>query len=410
VEIVKNKPGGKSVKYKIEGGKYYKENAEGGFDEILPKEFISETIGGKTASSTSKPIEEVPQKTPAPGEFSVLEGAGAADMKMVRFIKQGEKVADLIDEAKYLTFKTGNEHAVVQFPDGSRAIVSGNSKGIYFKAGQVEIVFGHTHPTSAPPSEADLEALIISDKSQQTVYHGGQVTKVRNPYAGQGYKSVGSGFFVKNGKYFKFNGRELVPSSELEYSNAMKSAGKIKPKGGDLEVKTSEKESRELSEQNKSSATKKPLSELLVDGEVPTNTNNEFDNWFNSLTNEEFKVLWSDGDIQKIIKNRIRFPGEMHEWYMVAETPKFKSWKVTMQEIKRVRTEIEQLKWEVPSDIPKIGGMEGGHGSTGSTTFHNELKTIIGESGSIEEFNINLQMLLVRWKINPKLVPPITIN
>jgi hypothetical protein len=52
---------------------------------------------------------------------------------------------------------------------------------------------------------------------------------------------VGSGFFVKNGKYFKFNGRELVPSSELEYSNAMKSAGKLKPKGGDLEVKTSEK-------------------------------------------------------------------------------------------------------------------------------------------------------------------------
>lgn len=95
---------------------------------------------------------------------------------------------------------------------------------------------------------------------------------------------------------------------------------------------------------------------------------------------------------------------------MVCETPKFKKWNVSMDEIKRFRTDIPDLTWKVPDDVPNIGGSLGGHGSTGSTTFHNELQTVISNSNSISEFNTGLNNLINRWDIDPNLLPPLISN
>jgi len=84
---------------------------------------------------------------------------------------------DIINEAKALTFMTGNEYVLVKLMNGKRAC--GDSMGIEFQYEQIKRIFGHTHPTNAPPSKADVEILKFLGQSQQTVLHGGQMTKVR---------------------------------------------------------------------------------------------------------------------------------------------------------------------------------------------------------------------------------------
>ena len=78
---------------------------------------------------------------------------------------------------------SGNEHAVVRLANGQKAIVSGGSGGITFKSGQIKTLFGHTHPTSAPPSAADVRAISkeFLNQSRQYVVHGRQITLIR-PY------------------------------------------------------------------------------------------------------------------------------------------------------------------------------------------------------------------------------------
>ena len=48
---------------------------------------------------------------------------------MLRQIAHGERVADIIAEAKALTFATGNEHALISLTSGQRVLVSGGRQG-----------------------------------------------------------------------------------------------------------------------------------------------------------------------------------------------------------------------------------------------------------------------------------------
>ena len=108
-------------------------------------------------------------------------GQDVRDFTIKRIICRGECVEDLISEVKYETFATGLEHAIIKLANGERAIVSGGAHGIRFPDGinDVEIIFGHTHPTPAPPSQGDFDALKYLDQTQQTIFHGGQKTKIR---------------------------------------------------------------------------------------------------------------------------------------------------------------------------------------------------------------------------------------
>jgi hypothetical protein len=73
-------------------------------------------------------------------------GGETASMSIVRTVGPGERVADLLNEGKALTFESGNEHALVRLANGERAIVSGGPGGIEFPQGAVSRVIPHTHP------------------------------------------------------------------------------------------------------------------------------------------------------------------------------------------------------------------------------------------------------------------------
>ncbi|MCO7201890.1 hypothetical protein NH462_22765, partial [Pseudoalteromonas sp. OANN1] len=142
------------------------------------------------------------------------------------------------------------------------------------------------------------------------------------------------------------------------------------------------------------------VDELLINGKVPSTRRGEFNKWFDSLTPEQFEILWENKDIRDTIEARIRRPGGYHEWYMVARTPKFKAWGINMDEIKRFRSEINELKWVSPID-----GRSGMHGKSGSGTFHKELLELIDNSKNLSTFNTRLDVLIKRWKIDPTIIP-----
>jgi RHS repeat-associated protein len=101
-------------------------------------------------------------------------------MTVVRVIKRGEKITDLTNELKSLTFATGNEYAIVQLADGTRAIVSGGSGGISFAAGQVTRIFVHTHPyglLKTGASVGDINALTSLGQKTSYLLEQGTITK-----------------------------------------------------------------------------------------------------------------------------------------------------------------------------------------------------------------------------------------
>jgi filamentous hemagglutinin len=144
------------------------------------------------------------------------------------------------------------------------------------------------------------------------------------------------------------------------------------------------------------------IEELAPGGRIPSATSGNFVAWFDDLSVEELDMLWSNPKIKGYIEDAIRAPGGYHEWCMVCRAPTFKQWGVSMAEIQRFRTKTKELKWIHPET-----GLKGGHGGDGSGKFHFELKNIIDNSKSLEEFNAQIIQLRDRWKIDPGLLPPL---
>ncbi|WP_299095594.1 T7SS effector LXG polymorphic toxin [uncultured Metabacillus sp.] len=115
---------------------------------------------------------------------------------------------------------------------------------------------------------------------------------------------------------------------------------------------------------------------------VPSVRNGEFRNWFNSLTTEEFDIVWSDPKLRESIKDRLRHPGGLHEWHLVSRANTFKYWGVIAEQIIEMRTLISETKFVNPT---------GKHGGKGSTKAHNELLQIIDTSIDYDMFKRRLQ-------------------
>jgi RHS repeat-associated protein len=102
--------------------------------------------------------------------------SGSAPATIVRAIRPGEKIADIVAEGKSLTFATGNEHALVSLANGERVIVSGGPTGIDLSALNIRRLIGHSHPYHlAPtgPSAADFAALkALGQRSSYLLEHG----------------------------------------------------------------------------------------------------------------------------------------------------------------------------------------------------------------------------------------------
>jgi hypothetical protein len=112
-----------------------------------------------------------------------------------------------------------------------------------------------------------------------------------------------------------------------------------------------------------------------------------FTKWFDNIPLNDFMKLWKQREMQEIIKRRIRHPGGLHEWLMVSRTDVFKKWRVSMIEIKQLRTKIEYVIFKNPP---------GRHGGFGSTKAHNEILEIIDNSINYKDFKNKL----IDWSNN----------
>jgi hypothetical protein len=120
-----------------------------------------------------------------------------------------------------------------------------------------------------------------------------------------------------------------------------------------------------------------------------------FIEWFDSLSLAELDRLLADKGskgargAREIIAENIRHPGSKHEWLMVAEARQFKKWGVSMRTILEGRTFTKATT-----------GKRFRHGAAGSGAFHEQLRAMVRESSSYQEF---LQKLN-RWadqELNP---------
>ncbi|NQM14384.1 hypothetical protein HO422_09850 [Streptococcus suis] len=134
---------------------------------------------------------------------------------------------------------------------------------------------------------------------------------------------------------------------------------------------------------------------------IPSVRDGEFNKWFDSLTSEEFIKLWDNPQIRKIIEDRIRKPGGYHEWHLVSRTPKFKSWGVSMDDIKEMRTLTIDVEFINPP---------GRHGGRGSTKAHNEILKIIDSASTYEDFVVELNEWAKRRMKNGILDLPIGLR
>ncbi|WP_326848554.1 ribonuclease YeeF family protein [Bacillus vallismortis] len=117
--------------------------------------------------------------------------------------------------------------------------------------------------------------------------------------------------------------------------------------------------------------------DTVKDVQIPSVRNNEFNKWFDNLSVDEFEEMWNVPQLRSKIEDRIRRPGGYHEWHLVARTPKFKQWGVSMDDIKEMRSLTKDVEFVNPP---------GRHGRRGSTKAHNEILKIIDTAPDYDSF------------------------
>lgn len=111
----------------------------------------------------------------------------------------------------------------------------------------------------------------------------------------------------------------------------------------------------------------------------------EFDDWFDSLTSEELGRLLDDAEVSKALKGALRGKGGNHEWLMVAEAEKIKSWGVRIGTVKSAVTRTEAVIGRIEKGGETVTFRHGGEGSHGGT-FHRALRGMIDVANDYGEF------------------------
>lgn len=145
------------------------------------------------------------------------------------------------------------------------------------------------------------------------------------------------------------------------------------------------------------------------DYEIPDLNEKNGDNfyeWFNNISPDEFDKLWQLDKVQEVIARKIRKPGKLHEWLMVARANVFKRWGVTMEQIKNFRTLTKELKFKHP-----ITGEIAPHGTNSiSQLAHNDLLELIDKCNSYEEFVKALNLWADAWVVGKRSTLPVGLR
>lgn len=114
-------------------------------------------------------------------------------------------------------------------------------------------------------------------------------------------------------------------------------------------------------------------------GIIPSITNG-FVEWFDSVDKQDFYEIWKDENLRRYIQGQTRKPGGLHEWATVATLNYFKTWDVSMEEIKLNRDVIATLNLINPV------------ADHGSRSFHIEIENIIKSSTDYDDYQRRLHM------------------
>jgi hypothetical protein len=122
--------------------------------------------------------------------------------------------------------------------------------------------------------------------------------------------------------------------------------------------------------------------ENLAKVTVPSVRNDQFQQWFNSLSKAEMDLLWTNKELRTAVEQRLRYPGGYHEWLPVSRAPKFREWGITSEQIWEWRTLTKELHFVNPP---------GRHGMSGSGTVHLEIFELIDKSTNFSQYKSLLQ-------------------
>ncbi len=118
--------------------------------------------------------------------------------------------------------------------------------------------------------------------------------------------------------------------------------------------------------------------------DIPSVRDGEFIRWFDNITLDELEIAWANPEVKKVISSRLRSPGKLHEWLMVARAPTFKSWGISAKQIQKLRTPTKDVEFINPPGKH--------HRAPGSKRAHNEILEIIDTSLDYDTFVRRLQM------------------
>ena len=124
--------------------------------------------------------------------------------------------------------------------------------------------------------------------------------------------------------------------------------------------------------------------QLLVDGEVPSGA--DFAPWWDDLSPEEHRTLWSDKAIRSDIRAEVLGRGGTHEWLKRSQLQKFKELGFSMNEIKAFTSPTKATEGpdpENPGERWRHNPEGGGRGAgPGSGRMHRSLDRIIEDATS----------------------------
>ncbi|KML32064.1 pre-toxin TG domain-containing protein [Rossellomorea marisflavi] len=118
--------------------------------------------------------------------------------------------------------------------------------------------------------------------------------------------------------------------------------------------------------------------------DIPSVRDGEFIRWFDNITLDELEIAWANPEVKKVISARLRSPGKLHEWLMVARAPTFKRWGISAKQIQKLRTPTKDVEFINPPGKH--------HRAPGSKRAHNEILEIIDTSLDYDTFVRRLQM------------------
>ena len=199
-------------------------------------------------------------------------------------------------------------------------------------------------------------------------------------------KNLGEGGALVTAEGFVISGKALASTAPLAAAGADAAKGTVMmmSQGGNLSGGNAPKP--------------KAAPKAASASAIPSVQGGAFAKWFNKISVSDFEKLWSNPAARRTIQSRLRAPGGMHEWLLVARANVFKRWGITAEQVSELRTAIDKVEFVNPA---------GKHGAKGSTIAHNELLRLVDSAGSYQDFVQNLQSWAsTRLKGGTSALPP----